>query len=212
MSEAPDYSLLPDNRSALERGFERGFAELLGQIAPPFPDLLNPAKTPAAFLAYLGVDRGVPEWSSGDSEAAKRDTVAAAWPSHRLAGTREAFTRVLTALNISPKFTAWHELAPRGTPYSFTIDGELSGQHDAAREARLEARLQAAKAERDSLTLRLYRDTPAPVRVALAVTSADTADLIYPKRYLTDLVPRERPLERFRVLMNKTLPEAMNGN
>lgn len=117
----------------------------------------------------------------------------------------------LEALDIVPKVTPWHEQEPPGAPYSLILDGELTERHDARREGRLEARLQSAKAERDTLTLRLYRNITGRVLVGCAVISSDAADLIYPKRYLTDVVPRELALGRFSVLINKTLPEAFNG-
>lgn len=210
-SEAVRHTLLPVNRSPLEAALDMGFAKLLERVDPPFPELMDPQKTPADFLPYLAADRGTPEWSSDDSEQKKRTNVAATWPTARLAGTRKALTLALEALDIIPKVTPWHEQSPPGEPYSLILDGELTETHDTRREGRLEARLQSAKAERDTLTLRLYRDTAAPVWVGSAVTSSDTADLIYPMRYLTDLVPRERQMGRFHILMMTTLPEAMNG-
>ena len=214
MSEALEpvrHTLLPANRSPLETALDLGFARLLERIDPPFPELMDPQQTPAEFLPYLAADRGAPEWSSEDSEEKKRATVAGAWPTHRLAGTRKALTLALEALDIVPKVTPWHEQQPPGAPYSLILDGELTERHDARREGRLEARLQSAKAERDTLTLRLYRKTAFPIWVGAAVTSSDAADLIYPKRYLTDVAPREIQLGRFHTLMTKILPEALNG-
>ncbi|MCE0871055.1 phage tail protein I [Pseudomonas alloputida] len=210
-NERAGQTILPPSRSALEEGLDRIFGRFLDRIVPPFPDLMDPTATPADFLPYLAADRGTPEWSSDDSEQRKRDTVAATWPTHRLAGTRKALTLALEALDVIPGVTPWHEQSPPGEPYSLILDGELTEQHDAKREARLEARLQSAKAERDTLTLRLYRNTVAPIWIGSAVASSDTADLIYPQRYLTDFVPRERQMGRLHILMNQTLPEAMNG-
>lgn len=204
-------SLLPANSSLLEAGIDLAFATLLERIAPPVPELMTADATPAEFLPYLAVDRGVPEWSSDDSAAQKRATVAAAWPTHRLAGTRRALQLALEALDIVPTVVAWHEETPQAAPYTYSLTGELLERHDAARDARLEARLQAAKAERDQPTLRLYRNTGAPVRIAAAITAADTADLIYPQRYVTELAPRERQVNRLDALVNQTIPEAFNG-
>lgn len=214
MSEALEpvrHTLLPANRSPLETALDLGFARLLERIDPPFPELMDPQQTPADFLPYLAADRGAPEWSSDDSEEKKRATVAGAWPTHRLAGTRKALTLALEALDIVPTVTPWHEQQPPGAPYSLILDGELTEVHDARREGRLEARLQSAKAERDTLTLRLYRKTPGDVLVAAALASSDAADLIYPKRYVKELAPRERQVSRLHAFVNKTLPEAING-
>ena len=82
------YSLLPTNASALERAFERAFAELLEEVDPPFPELLDPTRTPVSALPYLAQDRGVVEWEGDASETLKRRTVQNVWPIRRLAGTR----------------------------------------------------------------------------------------------------------------------------
>ena len=209
--EGAGQTLLPPSRTPLEEGLDRIFGRMLDRVTPPFPDLMSPRSTPTDFLPYLAADRGAPEWSSADSEEKKRATVAGAWPTHRLAGTRKALTLALEALDIVPKVTPWHEQHPAGAPYSLILDGELTEVHDARREGRLEARLQSAKAERDTLTLRLYRNTPGDVLVAAALASSDAADLIYPKRYVKELAPRERQVSRLHAFVNKTLPEAING-
>lgn len=209
--EGAGQTLLPPSRTPLEEGVDRIFGRMLDRVTPPFPDLMNPRSTPTAFLPYLAADRGAPEWSSEDSEQKKRATVAAAWPTHRLAGTRKALTLALEALDIVPRVTAWYEQEPPAAPYSLILDGELTERHDARRESRLEARLQSAKAERDTLTLRLYRKTANKVLIGCAIVNCDTADLIYPKRFLTDVAPREIQLSRFNMFINKILPEAING-
>ena len=63
------YSLLPDNRSPLERGLELAFTELLTSMVSPFPDLLNAHKTPTHMLPYLAQDRGVLEWDPAAPES-----------------------------------------------------------------------------------------------------------------------------------------------
>lgn len=209
--EPVGQTMLPANRSPLETALDLVFAKLLERIDPPFPELMDPQRTPVDFLPYLAADRGAPEWSSDDSDETKRAVVAAAWQTHRLAGTRKALTLALEALDIVPTVTAWYEQNPPAAPYSFSLEGELTAEHDARRDARLEARLQSAKAERDTLTMQLYRNISGAPLVAAAVVSADTADLIYPKRFVKDLVPRERQIGRLHVLVNRTLPEVFNG-
>lgn len=213
MSEATEgrRSLLPANKSLLEGGLDLALAHLVERIAPPFPELMNPQQTPLAFLPYLAADRGVSEWDAAAPEQEKRDTVADTWQTHRLAGTREALLLTFRALGLVPEVVAWHEQTPRGEPYSYNLIGEIVGPYDALRDARLEARLQAAKAERDYPTLQLFRRTGAPVGAAVAITAADTADLIYPQRYVIELAPRETQINRLDRLVNKTLPEAFNG-
>ena len=63
MSE-PKTSLLPANSSPLEKALDLGFGHLLERVMPPFPELMDPDRTPAAFLPYLAADRAVSEWST----------------------------------------------------------------------------------------------------------------------------------------------------
>jgi len=118
MSE-PKTSLLPANSSPLEKALDLGFGYLLGRVTPPFPQLMDPDRTPAAFLPSLAADRAVNEWSTTAPEAEKRLTVKLAWPTARQAGTRQALENAVKGLRLRPEVRAWYEQKPRGVPYSF---------------------------------------------------------------------------------------------
>ncbi|WNZ79587.1 phage tail protein I [Pseudomonas sp. P105] len=151
--DTPRPSLLPANSSPLERGLDLGFARLLERIDPPFPELMNPAATPLAFLPYLAADRGVSEWSSSAPEAEKRLTVELAWPTARQAGTRKALENAAKGLQLMPEVRAWHEQTPPGPPYSFSVRAFTEQPYSEAIDARLDRRLADAKSERDTLTV-----------------------------------------------------------
>lgn len=180
MSEIRErYSLLPENATPLERAFERAFADLLEEIDAPFPELLDPHQTPPAFLPYLAADRGVNEWDANASDEEKRATVAAAWPTKRLAGTRRALELAVRSLGLEPEVIAWHKTDPAGTPYSLHVIAVNSDVLDADTQTRLEARLEAAKAERDVLTLEVVGESRGWAYVG-AVTYDGEATQIYP--------------------------------
>lgn len=149
----PRPSLLPANSSALERALDLGFGRLLERITPPFPELMNPAETPLAFLPYLGADRGVSEWSSKAGESEKRLTVELAWPTARQAGTRKALENAAKGLQLRPDVRAWYEQTPPGQPYSFSVRAFTDQPYSEEIDARLDRRLADAKSERDSLTV-----------------------------------------------------------
>jgi phage tail P2-like protein len=151
--EPPRPTLLPANSSALERALDLGFGRLLERIDPPFPDLMNPAETPLAFLPYLGADRGVSEWSSEAGEAEKRLTVELAWPTARQAGTRKALENAAKGLQLRPEVRAWYEQTPAGQPYSFSVRAFTEQPYSEDIDARLDRRLADAKSERDTLTV-----------------------------------------------------------
>lgn len=154
MTDDPTRStLLPANSSALEKALDIGFGVLLERIAPPFPELMNPAATPLAFLPYLGADRGVSEWSAAADEAEKRLTVELAWPTARQAGTRQALENAAKGLRLRPEVRAWYEQVPLGQPYSFSVRAFTEQPYSADIDARLDQRLAQAKSERDLLSV-----------------------------------------------------------
>ena len=152
MSE-PKASLLPANSSPLEKALDLGFGHLLERVMPPFPELMNPDRTPAAFLPYLAADRAVNEWSTTAPEAEKRLTIKLAWPTARQAGTRQALENAAKGLQLSPEVRAWYEQKPPGVPYSFAVRAWTELPYSEVIDARLDRRLADAKSERDILSI-----------------------------------------------------------
>ncbi len=152
MSE-PKASLLPANSSPLEKALDLGFGHLLERVTPPFPQLMDPDRTPASFLPYLAADRAVNEWSTTAPEAEKRLTVKLAWPTARQAGTRQALENAAKGLQLSPEVRAWYEQKPPGVPYSFAVRAWTELPYSETIDARLDRRLADAKSERDILSI-----------------------------------------------------------
>lgn len=152
MSE-PKASLLPANSSPLEKALDLGFGHLLNRVTPPFPQLMDPDLTPAAFLPYLAADRAVNEWSTTAPEGEKRLTVKLAWPTARQAGTRQALENAAKGLQLSPEVRAWYEQKPPGVPYSFAVRAWTELPYSETIDARLDRRLADAKSERDILSI-----------------------------------------------------------
>ncbi len=152
MSE-PKTSLLPANSSPLETALDLGFGHLLERVMPPFPELMDPDRTPAAFLPYLAADRAVSEWSTTAPESEKRLTVKLAWPTARRAGTRQALENAAKGLQLSPEVRAWYEQRPPGVPYSFAVRAWTELPYSETIDARLDRRLADAKSERDILSI-----------------------------------------------------------
>lgn len=146
-------SVIPINRSPLEAGLDLVFAKLLERIDPPFPELMDPTRTPVDFLPYLAADRGVAEWDPDAPEAEKRITVELAWPTKRQAGTRRALENAVKGLQLTPEVVAWHEQTPPGAPYSFTVRAFSDRPYTEEIDARLDRRIADAKSERDTLSV-----------------------------------------------------------
>ncbi|MCJ7957304.1 MAG: phage tail protein I [Pseudomonas sp.] len=179
MSE-PKASLLPANSSALEKALDLGFGYLLERVMPPFPALMDPANTPAAFLPYLAADRGVSEWSTTAPEAEKRLTVKLTWPTARQAGTRQALENAAKGLQLVPDVRAWYEQNPKGGPYSFSIRAYTELPYSETIDARLDRRLADAKSERDIVS----------ISVGLSVSGQNFIGALMLGGELTSIYPR----------------------
>lgn len=162
-------SLLPANASLLERAIESAFEELLVGIEAPFPELLDPQRTPVAFLPYLASDRGVSEWVSDAPEAEKRATIARAWPLKRQAGKGQALAYAVEALGFDVDLVPWHEQEPAAPPFALRIEARTDETVDETKTQRLVTRLGDAKAERDTLTLRMLRESHQTLTIGSAI-------------------------------------------
>ncbi|ASN72749.1 hypothetical protein 3S19_2 [uncultured Caudovirales phage] len=177
--EAPRLSLLPANRSLVEAGLDLAFAKLLERIEPPFPELMDPQATPAAFLPYLAADRGVSEWEPTAPESEKRATVASIWAIRRLGGTRKALELAVESMGLLPEVIAWHKETPDGSPYGLRVVARALGAFDAESNRRLSLRLADAKAERDVLALTIVSEVQGRLYYGAAV-SCGGITTIYP--------------------------------
>lgn len=130
---APGQVLQPPNGTPLENGIELALAKFLGEIVPPFPELMNARLTPAAFLPYLAADRGVEDWALAQTEEQQRAVVASAWEVKRLAGTRRAIKRALESygypvVSIESGRTyrqQWEALGGHVLDGAWRLDGQL---------------------------------------------------------------------------------------
>lgn len=145
------FSVLPDNRSPLERALERSFSEQLFSIALPQPDLFNADQIPDYLLPYLGAENLVTDWSADDVEiqrkAAKNQPLV-----YRQAGTRAGIALALDSAGYDSQVIPWHEMSPIGEPYHFEVIGwkqkNLPVDPDAVN--RLIENVNQAKSERDT--------------------------------------------------------------
>lgn len=167
-----DYTLLAANSSLLELGLDLALGKLVDRIAPPFPELMDPQRTPVDFLPYLAADRGVAEWDANASESEKRLTVALSWSIQRQAGTDKALKYAVESMGFTPKVTPWYSAVPVGVPYSFDVEAVVSRPWSSGDHKRLISRLRAAKSERDDMTITVVHETSGGLRAAAAADPA----------------------------------------
>lgn len=114
-------NLLPPNATVLERNVA-AINALLGELATPLRDLMNPATCPAALLPWLASALSVDSWNDAWTEAQKRAVIAASYQVHRKKGTLASVRAALASLDVSADIIEWWQEAPQAAPYTFRVD------------------------------------------------------------------------------------------
>uniref|UniRef100_A0A6M3J2X1 Putative tail protein n=1 Tax=viral metagenome TaxID=1070528 RepID=A0A6M3J2X1_9ZZZZ len=148
-----ENSLLPDNKSSLERGYELAFSGELYSIQNPFPALLQSDTAPAHTLAHLAQDRGVNEWDATASEAERRGVVKTAIPQYRLAGTPKGLKLAVEPLSGDIDVIPWHKYG--GEPYHMRVIAWMPAAPTEDLLNRVFKRIALAQSERDVIALSL---------------------------------------------------------
>ncbi|MFJ3369771.1 phage tail protein I [Pseudomonas sp. NPDC086251] len=205
-------SLLPNNASKLEQRAAEALAEIR-RVPIPLRDLLSPERCPEPLLPYLAWAFSVDRWHANWPVETKRKAIKDAYFVHAHKGTIGALRRVVEPLGYALEVHEWWQQEPAGTPGTFSVgidQGDLPMPNETQNElVRLIDDAKPVSRQFDHITIngRLF----GPYSVAAGITSSDTADLIYPKRFVTGLVPRERQIGRLNAFVNQTLPEVFNG-
>lgn len=205
-------SLLPKNASTLEQRAAEALAEIR-RVPIPLRDLLSPERCPEPLLPYLAWAFSVDRWHANWPVETKRKAIKDAYYVHAHKGTIGALRRVVEPLGYALEVNEWWQQEPAGRPGTFSIgidQGYLPIPNEVQNElVRLIDDAKPVSRQFDHITIqgRLLGESA----VAAAITSADTADLIYPKRFVKDFIPRDRLVGRLHSFVNKTLPEVFNG-
>lgn len=93
------YSVLPDNRSALERALELSLTQQMYAVDHPYPQLLDAWHTSIDVVPYLAAERQLPVWDTADSEHVKRSLAGNAWQIRQLSGTRAGLNMALESFD-----------------------------------------------------------------------------------------------------------------
>lgn len=151
------YSVLPDNRSPLERSLELALSEQLYAIKQPYPELLDAAKAPLNIVAYLASERQLPVWDSADPEHIQRNLAGNAWQVRRLSGTTAGLKLALESLDFLSEVKPWYQQVPQAEPYNLSILAWEKGNKpvNVSNVHKLLAYIDDCKSERDVIELSL---------------------------------------------------------
>lgn len=118
---------LPANATPLEQAVVQVLEEQLVKDVP-VARLWNPATCPAQYLSYLAWALSVDVWDPSWDEETKRRACADAFLVHRRKGTLAALENALAVFGFDMKVTEWWQKDPKGDPYTFDIEIEVSEQ------------------------------------------------------------------------------------
>jgi len=151
------FSVLPDNRSALERALELSLSNRVYGVENPYPALLDADNTSLGVVPYLASERQLPIWDASDSEEVKRKLAGNAWKVRRLSGTSAGLSLALDSLGFLSEIVPWHKQSPRGVPYSLEVIAWEQGNKpvDVDNVFKLMAYIEEAQSERDQVELSL---------------------------------------------------------
>ncbi|MBB1489382.1 phage tail protein I [Oceanospirillum sediminis] len=168
-------SLLPDNRTTLEKALEQTLSDHLLALDCPYPQLWDPYSVPEHMLPYLAHAKGVTDWGGEINTDAKRHTVASIWPVQRLAGTAKGVADAVAGLGLTAEFIPGYSWG--GPAYTFRVD--LIGGLNGLSADRVQHRIEAAKAERDGYSIRLVYQPVQDLKLGAVVHQSSGARVNY---------------------------------
>lgn len=142
-----DQSLLPKNSTPLEKLIEHQ-AMRIREIPVMFYQLIDANTCPVPFLPWLAWSRRVEYWNGEWDEKTRRQVVNDARTFNEQRGTQSTLSQAMQNIGLGHKLTAWHEITPKGEPFTFTV-GITSGRIDIEQQQEIHTVLESAKSARD---------------------------------------------------------------
>lgn len=150
MSSQNNSHLLPPNASRLERNVAQ-LSVAMTNLPVAIVDLHRVAACPSAFLPWLAWARRVEYWDADWSDSQKRQVIADARLFNQQRGTRSSISSLLDQMlpTIDCQLIAWHELSPKGVPFSFVVHVDPAQQISIEQAQRIHTAVDATKSARD---------------------------------------------------------------
>lgn len=167
------YSVLPDNKSSLERALELSLSQQIYAVSNPYPQLLDAQNTSIDVVPYIAAERQLPVWDTLDPEHVKRNLAGNAWKIRRLSGTRAGLHMALESFDFMSEIKPWHQQTPMGEPYSLEIVAWEKGNKpvNVDNAIKLLAYIEDTKSERDNIELSLMFGVEKGLGMAGAIAS-----------------------------------------
>lgn len=143
--------LLPPNSTKLEKALDEQ-TQRLDTLPVTFASLIDTNTCPVSFLPWLAWSRRVEYWDGQWSESKQRDVIKGARAFNAQRGTKSTLTQAMENIGLGHSLLAWHELYPKGTPYSFTVK-ITSGRISVQQQQEIYTALDSVKSARDQFSI-----------------------------------------------------------
>lgn len=144
-------ALLPKNSTQLEQALDKQ-TQRIDAMPVTFNRLIDADNCPEAFLPWLAWSRRVEYWDGQWPEYKKRDVINDARAFNAQRGTKTTLAQAMENLGIGHSLLAWHELYPKGTPYTFTVK-ITSGRVSVQQQQEIYTALNSVKSARDQFSI-----------------------------------------------------------
>lgn len=168
------FSLLPPNATRLEKALEQTAARI-SNLPVPFIELNRIDSCPESHLAWLAWEHRVEYWQSNWNIGQKRQAISAAKDFNAGRGTPATLKALINAVVSQDQYQlkAWHQLVPKGQPYTFTVIISEQVMLSIEQLAKLHTAIDATKSQRDLYGIDANVRTTAHFIVAGAVVSGE---------------------------------------
>ncbi len=170
--------LLPKNSTKLEQALDIQ-TQRIDNLPVTFARLIDADNCTEAFLPWLAWSRRVEYWDGQWTESKKREVVKGARAFNAQRGTKSTLTQAMENLGIGHSLLAWHELYPKGTPYTFTVK-ITSGRVSVQQQQEIYTALNSVKSARDQFSIDASVVTESRIYVAGACRTGNTTYISTP--------------------------------
>lgn len=144
-------ALLPKNSTPLEKALDKQ-TQRIDALPVTFARLIDADTCPLSFLPWLAWSRRVEYWDGKWSESKRRNVIKGARAFNAQRGTKSTLTQAMDNIGLGHSLLAWHELNPKGTPYTFTVK-ITSGRVSVQQQQEIYTALDSVKSARDQFSI-----------------------------------------------------------
>lgn len=144
-------ALLPKNSTKLEKALDKQ-TRRIDALPVTFDRLINPDSCPVSFLSWLAWSRRVEYWDADWPVILKRGVIKGARDFNAQRGTKSTLTQAMENIGLGHSLLAWHELSPKGKPYTFTVK-ITSGRISVQQQQEIYTALDSVKSARDQFSI-----------------------------------------------------------